>query len=63
MTIDATVCPKGHSDCANISEPIMDLMPDQMYQLYYCHECERTYEVMYTPNPPTLLNKDGLQGN
>lgn len=60
MTIDATVCPKGHEDCTNISEPIMDFMPDHMFQLYYCPECERSYEVTYRPEPPILLNKDGL---
>ena len=54
---DATICPEGHTDCTNISEPIMDLMPDQMYQLYYCPYCERTYEVEYKPSPPVFLKK------
>jgi hypothetical protein len=56
-SIDPTVCPKGHEDCTEISEPIKDFMPDYMYQLWYCHHCDRTHEVTYNPTSSIQLER------
>ena len=47
--LDPTICPKGHEHRTPIPEVLEDFMPDYVYQLWYCHECERTHEVVYRP--------------